>query len=158
MTQPHPALLMAIAARDVEARVLAGVHAAGYDDLTPAQARIAARIDEGGSRLGVLAEAARVTKQSAAVAVDALEASGYVERRPDPADGRAKVIVLAPRGRKARAAAREVEHQIAAAWQDALGPARYAAMMDALIALRPHVDPWFAAPDGNELANRAAQA
>ena len=158
MTQPHPGLLMAIAARDVEARVLAGVHAAGYDDLTPAQARIAARIDEGGSRLVALAEAARVTKQSAAVAVDALEGAGYVERRRDPSDGRAKVIVLAPRGRAAREAARLVEREIAAAWEAALGSGRYAALMDALVALRPHVDPWLEAPDGNELASGATQA
>jgi MarR family len=45
--------------------------------------------DRPGTRLTVLAEAARITKQTAGALVDQLERSGYVVRRPDPTDARA---------------------------------------------------------------------
>ncbi len=43
-------------------------------------------------RLTALAERMRMTKQAALQLVDGLERKGVVERRPDPDDGRAKVI------------------------------------------------------------------
>ena len=43
-------------------------------------------------RLTALAERMRMTKQAALQIVDGLERKGVVERRPDPDDGRAKVI------------------------------------------------------------------
>lgn len=47
-----------------------------------------------------------MTDQGAAKIIDEMAARGYVERRPDPADGRSKTLVLARRGRAALAAAR----------------------------------------------------
>lgn len=46
-----------------------------------------------GDRLGI-------TAQGAAKIVDDMVAAGYVERRPDPADGRAKRLYLSPEGRE----------------------------------------------------------
>ena len=46
-----------------------------------------------------------VTKQAVGEFVDELEGYGYVERIPDPLDGRAKIIRLTERGRDARLAA-----------------------------------------------------
>ena len=60
---------------------------AGFD-VTVAQAPIAQRIAEDGSRPTDLAEQAQVTKQTASLLVTALEREGLVERVPDPADGR----------------------------------------------------------------------
>lgn len=56
-------------------------------------------LDDAGTRVSVLAERAGMTKQSMAQLVEHLEAHGYVERVPDPADGRAKLVVLTDRGR-----------------------------------------------------------
>jgi DNA-binding MarR family transcriptional regulator len=47
-----------------------------------------------GRRLGV-------SRQAAAKTVAALEDNGYVERVPDPADARAKIVRITPRGRRA---------------------------------------------------------
>ena len=45
-------VLMFIAARAAESRILEAVQQAGYHDITVAQARIAARIGADGTRLG----------------------------------------------------------------------------------------------------------
>jgi DNA-binding MarR family transcriptional regulator len=85
-------LLMFIAARTAENRILQAVQRAGYHDITVAQARIAARIGPNGTRLGELAEQAQVAKQTATALVDRLERAGYVERTVDPADARARLV------------------------------------------------------------------
>src|SRR3712207_7906601 len=82
----------------MEARLFAALAAAGFDDITTAQGRIAARISPGGTRLTALAAQALVTKQTANHLVDQLEQAGYVRRVPDPTDGRARLGEMAPRG------------------------------------------------------------
>ena len=91
-------LLMFIAHRYAEGQVYAAVREAGFVDFTIAQGRLAAGIDPDGTRLSVLAERAHVAKQTATALVDSLERAGYVERAPDPVDGRARLVRLTPRG------------------------------------------------------------
>lgn len=142
MAGPHPGLLMFIGARHVEQRVSDAVLAAGYDDLTPAMARAAARLRDDGTRVTDLAEQARITKQSASVLIDQLERRGYVERVPDPSDARARLVVLAPRGREVQRVARREERAIEREWARHLGAERMAALQDALVALREITDPY----------------
>ena len=70
---------------------------AGFDDMTIAQSRLMMGIDPDGTRLSVLAARAQVAKQTATALVDKLERAGYVERVPDPADGRARLVRLTAR-------------------------------------------------------------
>lgn len=146
MSELHTALLMFIAHRHAEERIMAHVRAGGFDDVTLAQARLAARIGEHGGRLTDLAAAAQVTKQTASALVHQLERAGYVERRPDPTDARARLITLAPRARAVQARAREMEAVIEEEWRGHLGPRRYAALRAALDDLREITDPWAAGP------------
>src|SRR4051812_1477578 len=97
----HLGVLCFIASRAVETRVLEGLAAAGFSDITAAQGRVAARIGERGTRIGDLAEQAQITKQTASSLVDHLERAGYVRRVADPADARATLVVFARRGRGA---------------------------------------------------------
>ena len=136
------AVWMFVACRHVEQRVLDHLRAGGFDDLSLAQGRIAARLRDQGLRLTELAAAAQVTKQSAGFLVDQLERAGYVERRPDPTDARARLVVLAERGRHAQARAREVEEVVEAEWETHLGADRMAALREALVDLRALTDPW----------------
>jgi DNA-binding MarR family transcriptional regulator len=53
-----------------------------------------------------LADRLEISKQGAGQIVDDMERRGYVERRPDPTDGRARLLHLAEHGRAALAAAR----------------------------------------------------
>ena len=143
MQVPGTGVLMFVAVRHLETRVLEHLRAGGFDDVTLAQGRIAARLDDEGMRLTDLAAAAQVTKQTAGFLVDQLERSGYVERRPDPTDARARLVRLADRGRKAQQRAREMEAVVEAEWEARLGPARMRQLREALVELREITDPWW---------------
>jgi len=69
-------LLLLLPYRAMETRVFDGLAAAGFDDFTPAQARVFQRIASTGSRLTELAAQAGITKQSAGFLVDQLERAG----------------------------------------------------------------------------------
>jgi DNA-binding MarR family transcriptional regulator len=135
-------VLLFVAYRSLEQRAYDAVVAAGATDITPAQARLAARIGPDGTRLSDLAEQARVTKQSAGFLVDQLETAGYVERVPDPSDGRARLIRLTGRAAPiARAADAAVERALGE-WRDRVGADRLAQVVETLRDLRPLTDPW----------------
>ena len=131
---------MFIAHRHAERRVIEAAHAAGYDDLTPAMARLAARLHDDGSRLTDLAESAGVTKQTAHVLVEQLVARRYARRTPDPHDRRARLIVLAARGRRVRDVARGAEEEILQDWEAHLGARDVRRLTEILTRLREITD------------------
>jgi DNA-binding MarR family transcriptional regulator len=143
VTEPlNVGLLLFLPYRAMEARVFDGLAAAGFDDITPAQARVFQRIAPGGSRLTDLAAQAAITKQSAGFLVDQLERSGYVERVPDPADRRARLVRVAERGARSVAASRGIVAQVEAEWTAHLGERRMAQLRRILLDLREITDPW----------------
>ena len=89
----------------VEWRLHEGLRAAGYGDVRPAHYAVFRLLGPGGARVTELAEARGMTKQSMGELVAYLEGRGYVERRPDPRDRRAKIVVPTERGRRGTAAA-----------------------------------------------------
>jgi DNA-binding MarR family transcriptional regulator len=98
-------------------RIVAGVVAAGFPQ-RPAHSGVFAHIDvEGGTRLTELARRANITPQAMGELVDDLERMGYVTRRPDPEDRRAKRILLTDRGvacvRAALESIGEIERRLA---------------------------------------------
>jgi DNA-binding MarR family transcriptional regulator len=96
------------------------LHAAGYDDITAAHQAVFENIDRHGSRLTTLATRSGMTHQSMGELVHALERAGYLERRPDPADGRARIIRLTEKGQGLVRQALHDIREIEAAWQDQL--------------------------------------
>ena len=135
-------LLCFIGARAVETRVIDALAAAGFDDMTPSQGRIAARIGPSGTRIGDLAEQALVTKQTATATVDRLERAGYVRRVPDPTDARARLVVIAARGEEVIRIARVVEAEIEAEWVQHLGAPAAQQLRTALERIREIADPY----------------
>ncbi len=135
-------LLMFIAQRYAEGRIYDGIRAAGFDDFTIAQGRLAMGIDPEGTRLTVLADRAHVAKQTATALVDNLERSGYVERVPDPLDGRARLVRITARGREVIPVARANEQAIEQEWTAYLGPRRMRQLREALELLRAVTDPY----------------
>jgi DNA-binding MarR family transcriptional regulator len=140
--QPNTATLMFIAHRAAEAHVIEALRAAGFEDLTLAQARIAQRLAPGGIRVTDLAEQAGVTKQTAGALVDELERNDYVERKPDPADARARLVILSDRGWQMCAAAAAEVAAIESEWRKHLGAERFEQLRGTLLALRNITDPY----------------
>lgn len=134
-------VLLFIPYRHLEQRVLRAVNEAGYP-ITLAQARMAQRIADAGSRLTELAEAAQVTKPTAGYLVDQLEKDGYIERAADPRDARARLIRFTAKGRDVIAVATAVQQGIEQEWRDHLGEQRTRALVDALVDLRQLTDPY----------------
>jgi len=135
-------LLLYIPYRAMEVQVFKALAAAGYQDFTPAQARVFQRIAPGGSRLTDLAEQATITKQSAGFLVDQLERAGYVERVPDPSDARARLIRISERGRQTLPVAASVVSEVEAEWAEHLGKRRMGQLREILARLREITDPY----------------
>ena len=100
LRRPYEALLM---------RLHTELAAAGYADTYPSWGiNIFHYLREGGLRLTELAERTHTTKQALRYTINQLEAAGYVERVPDPTDGRAKIIRLTERGWEGRRVGDEI--------------------------------------------------
>jgi DNA-binding MarR family transcriptional regulator len=135
-------LLMFIAARSAANRIFEAVQQSGFDDVTIAQSRLMMGVDPGGTRLSVLADRAQIAKQTATSLVDKLERAGYVERVPDPTDGRARLVRLTARAESAIPRARAEEDRIEEEWRAHLGTKRMQQLRDALTDLRTITDPY----------------
>ncbi|MGO9884471.1 MAG: MarR family winged helix-turn-helix transcriptional regulator [Solirubrobacteraceae bacterium] len=106
-----------------------------FSDIRVTHGCVFGNIDPAGSRLTELAERARMTKQSVGEVTTDLEQRGYVERVPDPADGRAKIIRLTERGHEAQTLGFELIAEIEREWGEQIGEERVAALRDALEAI-----------------------
>jgi DNA-binding MarR family transcriptional regulator len=84
-------------------KIVDGVVGAGFPQ-KPSHSAVFAQIKPDGSRLTDLARGANITPQAMGELVDELEELGYVVRRADPTDRRAKLVVLTDKGRACIAA------------------------------------------------------
>ena len=109
------------------------VAAAGYPDIRPGHGCVFGGIDpENGSRLTDLADKAMMTKQTVGEVVSDVERRGYVERVPDPEDGRAKIIRLTTKGRDVYLTGWELNHELEQEWVKRFGKDHVAALRAAL--------------------------
>jgi DNA-binding MarR family transcriptional regulator len=102
-------------------RVNSALAAAGFDDYRPTHESVFQWLGPNGDRVSDLAQHAGMTRQSMAELVDYLEAHGYVERVPDPSDGRAVLVQRTDRGWMVNRTARRVVEETQAEWARALG-------------------------------------
>lgn len=128
--------------RYTEDRMFRALQDAGFNDWTLAQCRVFQRVSPDGSRLTDLADQAQMSKQSAGVMVDQLERLGYVRRAPDPTDGRARLIVIEQRGRRAVEVAMATLDEILAEWETYLGTRNFTLLQQILDQLREITDPY----------------
>lgn len=102
-----------------------GFAAAGHPAIRQPHLPILEYIDrEHGSRTSYLARHANITAQAMGELVNHLAAHGYVERAPDPSDGRARLVRLTDRGQDAYRLALRLVTDLEAEWAAALGEAR----------------------------------
>jgi len=123
---PSSALLR-LAYNTLATRIYAAVVAgAAFDDLRPSHGNAMEQLElEDGLRLTDLAVRAGMTAQSMGELVDDLEGKGYLERRPDPDDRRAKRIYLTDRGRENARVAKQATADVEAFLAGLLGEERY---------------------------------
>jgi DNA-binding MarR family transcriptional regulator len=104
----------------------------GYTDLRPPHLQIFGNLRGEGVRLTELANRAQLSLAATSELVNDLQHLGYLERRPDPDDGRAKLIAPTPRGATALADAGDHVAEIEEHWAGLIGTDRFAAACQAL--------------------------
>lgn len=129
-----------------------GLAERGFGDFRTAHGTIGQHIADRGSRVTELAELAQITKPTVVYLVNDLERLGYVERAPDPADGRAKLVRLTPRGIQAQSVARQIIAQVERDWARAVGRDDFAALRALLERLHDALWPQGDRNDNDDLA------
>ncbi|QBD82839.1 MarR family transcriptional regulator [Ktedonosporobacter rubrisoli] len=113
-------------------RVQEGLIAAGFHELRPAHTPVFQLLAPQGSRVTDLAEQAGIAKQSMGYLIDYLEKHGYVERIPDPTDGRAQLVRRTPRGWEVNQVSAQLVWEIQQEWTQLLGEERMKHLMSLL--------------------------
>ena len=96
----------------------------GYPEIRPAHGIVFQYLPATGARVTDLAARSQVTKQQMSLLVDDLVQCGYLERAPDPADGRAKIVRPTPHGETLLRTAEEISTGIERNWAARFGEQR----------------------------------
>ena len=95
----------------------------GHEGLTLFHTALISNLDLEGTRITTLADRAGVSKQAMGQLVADLEQRGYIERTPDPNDGRASLVQFTDQGREFLQDAYQVKRTIEAEYAEILGEA-----------------------------------
>jgi DNA-binding MarR family transcriptional regulator len=107
--------------REFRSELLAPGADAGFGDIREAHLQIFGNVGVDGIRLTELAAKAQLSAAATSELVDDLQDLGYLDRRPDPSDGRARLIHPTRRGRQALDAAGSRVADIEQRWADIVG-------------------------------------
>jgi DNA-binding MarR family transcriptional regulator len=111
---------------------MAGLRAAGFEDLLPGHLAVFLHPGPEGQRPGVLAARAELSKQAMNHLLTQLERAGYLVREPDLTSGRSRVVRLTGRGHQVSEAIDQVVGEVDRTWLEALGPVTYAELARSL--------------------------
>jgi len=107
MAEPDIGILLALAYQQFVTDLHVDLGERGFDDLARSDGYVFRALDAEPLTTSALADRLGVSKQGAGQLVDDMSRRGYVQSRPDPSDGRARLLELTTRGRQALAAARD---------------------------------------------------
>ena len=99
-------ILLALAYQQFVDELRASLESGGIHDLCRSDGYVLRAVAAGPLTVSELAERLAISKQGAGQIVDDMVRRGYLERRPDPDDGRARLLRLAPHGKDVLTAAR----------------------------------------------------
>ncbi len=99
-------ILLVLAYQEFVGELRASLAEQGFTDQGRSDGYVLRALGAAPMTVSELAERLEISKQGAGQIVDDMERRGYVERRPDPRDGRARLLYLSEHGRDALAAAR----------------------------------------------------
>jgi DNA-binding MarR family transcriptional regulator len=105
--KPDFGILLLLAEQEFVQSLRAATAGQGFDDQGRSDGFVLRTLSLGPTSISGLAERLEITKQGASQIVDDMERRGYVERRTDPGDARARLLQLTSRGEAALKAARK---------------------------------------------------
>lgn len=117
--------LLVRALREFRRELFAPAAESGYPDLREPHLQIFGNLGIDGVRLTELAARAQLSLAATSELVNDLQDLGYLERRPDPTDGRAKLIHPTARGRRALNSAGDRVVEIEQHWATLVGQRRF---------------------------------
>ncbi len=122
--------------RDLQSRVMRRLgEERGFRGLRPSLGPFLSLLWIEGRPITAVAAELAISAQACAQLANLAEAAGYLERRPDPADGRSKLVRLTRRGRALVEAAVEIILDVESEYAALAGPSAYARFTDSLAAL-----------------------
>jgi DNA-binding MarR family transcriptional regulator len=133
--------LLRLAWQAVRERIYEGVLEAGYTDLSRAQVFLLRWPPFDGLRPSEIATRNQLSRQAINDLLSDLEKGGYLERIPDPTDGRARIVRFTERGWSLTQVMREMSFTTEQEWMRALGEARFAEFRDTLGELVAYASP-----------------
>lgn len=133
--RPLIGLLLRLVYQHYAQDIDAALREAGFGDLRPAHANVFPFVPPEGISVSGLAELARVRKQTMAQAVEQLERTGYVERRPNPDDRRSRLVFLTPRGESVRPVTHAAAARVEERWAELTSPEQLEALRGTLLRL-----------------------
>jgi len=108
--------------------------------LTPGEGRTLSHVARAGAaRQNVIAERMGIEAMTVSGTLDRLEARGLVERQPDPADRRAKLVQLTDAGEAMLESIRPISAALRADAADGIDPAEWQRLLDMLKSVRTNL-------------------
>jgi DNA-binding MarR family transcriptional regulator len=135
-TKPVYTQSLLLAAYQASAQeLLEALAASGHEHIRHKHGAVFANLDDDGTRPSVLAERAGMTRAAMGELVDELELLGYVERVPDPADRRAKLVLGTASARDVLSTVVAVNERLERRFKRELGATAYDALRAGLLRL-----------------------
>ena len=138
---PAIGALLRLAWQAVRERIYEGVLEAGYTDLSRAHVFLLRWPPFDGLRPSEIATRNQLSRQAINDLLSELEKGGYLERIPDPTDGRARIVRFTERGWSLTRVVREMSFATEREWARTLGEERFAEFRDTLGELVAYASP-----------------
>ncbi len=117
-------------------------HRRGHPEVKPAHNSVFATLLEEGSRAIDMAARAGITRQSMGEVIREMVDLGILEMRPDPADGRAKLVTYTEHGRRVAGDGYRHLIELEQRFEAEFGAEEYAIARDVLARIVPLLDRW----------------
>jgi DNA-binding MarR family transcriptional regulator len=128
-------LLLRLLHREYAVGIETALAEAGFGDIRSGDAKVFPFVPPEGVQIRDLAIRAGVRKQTMAQSVDQLEHAGYLERRPNPRDGRSRLIMLTERGTAVQPVAARAGDLIEKRWAELTSPEEFETLHTLLLHL-----------------------
>lgn len=138
MSEAYTQSLLLFAYQNSARELTDALHGGGHPAIRPKHGAVFANIERDGIRATDLAQRAGIGKASMGELVDELEQLGYVERRPDASDRRAKLVVPTAAALEVTGLVHQFNRKLEARYRRQLGVRAYESLRASLLLLAGH--------------------